>query len=262
MLQNKKMCRRSFIASAGVSGGALICYPINVLGQQTSFYLNIEDYNTINAIKASAKQDFALLCLNPSPGEEDIDESLVLLERLQDTMDGLVPGFEDFENIGEEENWARTNFNPEPFFEIIPLHDEDDIESKLSVSTMHPCTRAVIQVLMGVFRIDESFLDDFEKFLREQNQAIYVEGMASSLEQDDNNKLSNYVELLINNFTINEVIKQAIDTSQSPVARAIRLWLMKRTIPFVGLCLAIMDVGISLIRNRHYILECVETARN
>ncbi|UBR49175.1 hypothetical protein KF947_17795 [Halomonas sp. FeN2] len=260
MLNNKKMSRRTFVTSASLGSGALICYPINVLGQPRSVYLDIEDYDTINAIRASAKQEFALLCLNPSP-DDQIDTSSEVLGVLQNELDRIVPEFVELDDI-EGEEWIRTNFSPAPFNEDIPLRDEDDINWILPPSTLNPCAEAVLRILADVFNIEPNRIDDFRGFLSEQNQVAYVDGMADSLEQGDNNKLRNYIELLINDFTISEAIKQAVETLRSPIARAIRLWLMKRTIPFVGLCLAIMDVGISLIRQRHYILECAHSVRN
>ncbi|MGM0826481.1 MAG: hypothetical protein ACQEUY_17415 [Pseudomonadota bacterium] len=257
MQDNSKISRRAFIASASVGGGALISYPINVLGQQGNVYLDIEAYNTINAVKASAKQEFALLCLNPST-EDQIESSAEILDVLQTELDRIVPEIEESDDMTVEE-WTRTNFTPDAFNESIPLRHASDIDWMLPVSATRHCMQAVIRVLADIFNIDPMRADELENFLREQNQAIYVEGMASSLEQNDKNQLSNYVELLINDFTISEAIKQAIETMQSPIARAIRLWLMKRSIPFIGLCLAIMDVGISLIKNRDEILDCARS---
>lgn len=257
---NKNMSRRAFITSAGVGSGALIYYPINVLGQQGSVYLDIEAYDTINSIRASAKQEFALLCLNPSP-DDQIDTSAEVLEVLQSEIDSIISEIEIREVI-HEEKWTRTNLSPAPFTDYIPLRNIEEIDQLLPTSTMHPCKQAVIRVLADVFNISEDIYEEFENFLSSQEQAIYVEGMAASLEQEDNSQLRNYVELLVNGLTINESIKQAIETSQSPVARALLTWLLMRSIPFVGLCLAIMDIGISLIRQRGEILSCANSIRS
>lgn len=255
MLNNKRMTRRAFVTNAGLGGSALFYYPINALGQESGVYLSIEDYNTINAIKASAKQEFSLLCLSSSV-DDQIGRSEEVLTSLQNRMDSLIADIEVIDAV-EGEDWTRTNFTPAPFDESIPLRDAGDISWILPLSSPHPCLEAVLRVLADVFNIEPGRIDDFKRFLDEQNQLVYVEGLADSIEQNDNSRLRNYVELLINDFTISEAIKQAIEISQSPIARAIRLWLMKRTVPFVGLCLAVMDVGISLIQQRRHIFECV-----
>lgn len=260
MINNKKMSRRAFVTSASLGGSALFYYPINALGQERGVYLDIEAYDTINAIKASAKQELALLCLNPSP-DDQISGSNDVLNKLQDELDSIAPALDELDDIAGEE-WTRTNLTPAPFNEDIPLRDVSEINSFLSQSTRHPCKEAVLRILADVFNIEMRYIEDFESFLEEQNQSIYVDGMAESIEQEDNNKLRNYVELLINDLSISEAIKQGIETAQSPIVRALIRWLLKRSFPFVGMCLAIMDVVISLIQQRYHILECAHSVRN
>ncbi|MFI8749067.1 hypothetical protein ACIGG6_03525 [Vreelandella lionensis] len=260
MLNNKRVSRRSFVTGAGLGTGALLYYPLNALGQERGVYLSIEDYNTINAIKASAKQEFSLLCLSSSV-DDQIGRSEEVLTSLQNRMDSLIADIEVIDAV-EGEDWTRTNFTPAPFDESIPLRDAGDISWILPLSSPHPCLEAVLRVLADVFNIEPRHIDDFKRFLDEQNQLVYVEGLAESIEQNDNSRLRNYVELLINDFTISEAIKQAVEIAHSPIARAIRQWLMKRTIPFIGLCLAIMDVGISLIQHRDEIFNCIASVNN
>ncbi|MDR5885014.1 hypothetical protein [Vreelandella janggokensis] len=108
MVQNvKKMSRREFIVSASAGGGALIYYPLSALGQEGGVYLDQEAYDRINAIKASANQEFTLLFLKP----DLINQSAAKLQNLQSLIEDYLPLDLLFEE-SLQNSWTLTNYSP------------------------------------------------------------------------------------------------------------------------------------------------------
>lgn len=248
----KRMSRRAFMASAGAGGGALIYYPLRALGQEGGIYLDQEAYDRINAIKASANQEFTLLFLKP----ELINQSAAKLQELQSLIEDYLP-LDLLLEESPQEGWTLTNYSPNQVKDLAPIRSPQEVASILEPQAIHPCFKAVIRVLADIFNIDEEHIEQFEEFIQEQSLDTLIEGIAESLEKDNENKVKSYIELLINEFSISDAIKQAIQAYNSPVTRALRVWIRNRAIPFVGLYLALLDVGVSIIQQREHILACV-----